>query len=515
MTGGSTGKPLDIRFLDAALNGWGFAGLCDKQGDAILVKTDVQFGDGTIPTYVDTTATLLNTPAAYSTGTQPFWNAAANSITVGMKAASGDTMRFVASAMAAGAGAEQNFTIDAATSASATYSLQGEVISNFLFTGDTDVPIVGATYSGCDEVAFGGADVTSVTISDTTSADAACSFDANGVVVTSSTIDGTGALYAIELGTAVTAITLADCTITAGSTDKVHVLATTGTVTITISGTTSLAAGDVTSAGATVSIVAPQPTLDATVLANTRIVLYNRTTAAELDNTFVAGTSWSKTITSGASSNDVLDLYTFKEGYEETVATIIYSGADATFAVEQATDAAIQYYRTEESVTDYTTLTEFNFYAPDIYIQADDADGATALKRLFIFYNGSLTTEDGARYMRGGITFRSAFDVVINRSVTPIAVDNVSATLGLYFTDEATIRVTTDDGTSWIAPPSAPGSIRYAFGVSPGQIETGVSGLTGPESAQLMALSNDVNIVQVAGVTVAGVGTEADPWGPA
>ena len=41
--------------------------------------------------------------------------------------------------------------------------------------------------------------------------------------------------------------------------------------------------------------------------------------------------------------------------------------------------------------------------------------------------------------------------------------------------------VTTDDGTSWIAPPSEPGSIRYAFGVAPGQVETGVSGLTGPE----------------------------------
>lgn len=35
-------------------------------------------------------------------------------------------------------------------------------------------------------------------------------------------------------------------------------LKTTGTVTITISGTTSLVAGDVTSDGATVNIVAPQ-----------------------------------------------------------------------------------------------------------------------------------------------------------------------------------------------------------------------------------------------------------------
>lgn len=487
LVGGCASKPLDVRFLDPALNGWGFTGLCGRQGDAVLVKTPVQFGDGTFPTYFDSTATLLNTPAAYNLGSQPFWNAAANSITVGVKGASGDTLNFVASALVAGPGAEQNFTVDAATSASANVSLQGGVFGNWLWTGDTDFDPTGATYSGCDEVAWKGALVTNCTVTDTTSTDAAASVDANTSII-GTTIDGTGALYALELGTSVTAVTLTDCTLTAGSTDKVHVLATTGTVTITISGTTSLVAGDVTSAGATVVIAAPSPTLDATVLANTRVVLYNRTADAEISNTLVAGTSWTHTVTSGASSGDVLDLYTFKEGYQESVATIIYTGADATFAVQQAVDDAIDYYRTAESITDYTTLTEFNFYAPDIYIQSDDADGATSLKRMFIFYNGALTTEDGARYMRGGVTFRSAFDVVINRSVVPMAVDNVSATLGLYFTDESTIRVTTDDGTSWIAPPSAPGSIRYAFGVSPGQIETGVSGLTGPESAQLMAL---------------------------
>lgn len=488
MTGGSPAYPLNVTYLAKALNGWGYGSLCERLGDSVMVKTPIQFGDGSTPTYVDTTATLLATPAEYGEGTQPYWNVPANAITIGLKAASGDAMNFIASAMAAGAGAEQNFTIDPATIATGNYSFQGEVVSNFLFSGDTDVPIVGATFSGCDEVAFGGADITNVTITNTTSTDAACSFDANGGSMTGCTIDGTGALYAIELGASVTAIALADCTITAGSTDKVHVLATTGTVTITISGTTSLVAGDVTSAGATVVIAAPSPTLDATVLANTRVVLYNRTTDAEISNTLVAGTSWTHTVTSGASSGNVLDLYTFKEGYQESVATIIYTGADATFAVEQAVDDAIDYYRTTESITDYTTLTEFNFYAPSIYIQSNDTDGATSLKRMFIFYNGALTTEDGARYMRGGITFRSAFDVVINRSVVPVAVDNVSATLGLYFTDESTIRVTTDDGTSWIAPPSAPGSIRYAFGVAPGQIETGVSGLTGTESAQLLAL---------------------------
>lgn len=275
LVGGSAGRPLNIKFLDYALNGWGYTGLCGKQGDATLVKTSVRFGDGTTATYLDTTATLLNTPQAYSNFAQPFWNVPANEITIGMKAASGDTMRFVASAMAAGLGAEQNFTIDPATSSGATVSFQGEVISNFLFTGDTDAPISGATFSGNDEVAFGGATVTNTTVTDTTSADAACSWSANPAGdIDSCTFDGTGALYAIELGSSVTAISFPSCTITAGSTDKVHVKATTGTVTITISGTTALVAGDVTSDGATVVIAAPELYQSVTVsgaIANSQI----------------------------------------------------------------------------------------------------------------------------------------------------------------------------------------------------------------------------------------------------
>lgn len=460
----------------------------------LVVKMGAQFGDGTTPTYVDFSQGSVETPTAET----QYWRGTTDSIELAFVGGADDTFDWRAGVFRANTPQKWTLVSDAGASwlhAAASW------IGPWDWDNQADVDFTNATWSGGRTVKLGAANHSLLTISGTAatgSGSAAASADGNGSL-SSSTLDGTGAEYALELGTLVTAYSLANVSITAGSVGKVHVLATTGTVTITISGTTTLASGDVASAGAMVDISAPSPTLDAVVLANTRAVLWNRTTAAELDNTWITGTSWSKTITSGASSGDVLDLYAFREGYLESVATIIYSGVDATFALEQAVDPAIDYYRTTESITDYTTLSEFNFYAPDIYIQSDDADGATSLKRLFIYYNGALTTEDGARYMRGGITFRSAFDVVINRSVVPVAVDNVSATLGLYFTDEATIRVTTDDGSSWIAPPSAPGSIRYAFGVSPGQIETGVSGLTGPESAQLMALPSALTTANACG----------------
>lgn len=495
LIGGSEAYPVQISLLCDTLKANGVPFVATKQGAGqSLLKSAVQIGDGSIPTYFKCEAQSLEYPLPWLLTDigQMEWNANASSVGVTVYASASDTIDFSAGVLATSV--KQPFTLHASTSGSATYRWTGFSLVGYDPTWATAVDCSGMTFANCDTVKFKGASVTGVTIKnlhdDVGTTDAAASWDTSGATVTSTTIDVTGssAGYHIELGTSVTAITLADVTFTGTpGTDKVHVLKTSGTVTITISGTTTLSLSDVTSAGATVVIAAPQPTLDATVLADTRVVLYNRTTDAELDNTFVTGTSWSFVVTSGASTADVLDLYTFKEGYEESVATIIYSGDDATFAVEQAVDDAIDYYRTTESITDYTALTEFDFYSPDIYIQSDDADGVTSLKRLFIFYNGALTTEDGARYMRGGVTFRSPFDVVINRSVVAMAVDNVSTTLGLYFSDEGTIRVTTDDGSSWIAPPSAPGSIRYAFGVAPGQVQVGGSPMTTEDRDTILA----------------------------
>lgn len=509
MVGGCASKPLDVRFLDPALNGWGFTGLCGRQGDAVLVKTPVQFGDGTFPTYFDSTATLLNTPAAYNLGSQPFWNAAENSITVGVKGASGDTLNFVASALVAGPGAEQNFTVDAATSASANVSLQGGVFGNWLWTGDTDFDPTGATYSGCDEVAWVGALVTNCTVTNTTSTDAAASVDANTSII-GTTIDGTGALYALELGASVSAVTLTNCTLTAGSTDKVHVLDSNGahTVTITISGTTSLVAGDVTTAGATVVIAAPNPTLSATVLSGSRVVLYNDTTAAELDNTAPAGTSWSKVITSGASSGDTLTLHVFKEGYEEFSTSFIYAGIDNALLVSQSVHAAIASLRTELSITDYTTITEFALdITGTVEIDADDADGNTMKARLAIWYNGVLTTENGARYLRGAISILSTAAIRINVSVLDLLVANVSVTYGLNFTDTDR-RLYRSDGTAIYAAASAPGSIQNDYSGVPDTVTTSDQSLNLATAEQaidnkLSSISSGVWAYVVTGSTTA------------
>jgi hypothetical protein len=527
ITGGGSTRPVKMRDLQTCLESWGVIGLVDKQGtNQIIGKNSVQIGDGSTQTYFKAAAASFEFPTAYSATDQYTWNADANSVDIVVKASASDTISLAAGVLATAT--RQGFTFHADSSGSASYPATGATLVGFDLILDTDIPLSGATFSGGIEIVGAAADLTNCVIEATTSTDAAHSITSNGAVLSGCTTDvtNTSAAYHLELGTSVTAVTLTDHTFTGtASSDKVHVLATTGTVTITISGTTSLVAGDVTSAGAAVSIVAPTPTLDATVLSGTRVVLYNNTTSAELDNTAPGGTSWSKTITSGASSNDNLTLYAFKEGYAEFSTSFLYSGADTTILVTQVVDDVVAAFRTEDSITDYTTLTEYNIYAPTIYIQADDADGVSKISRLATFYNGILTTEDGARYFRGGMSMISTGAVRINKGTIELLLENVSATKSLRFSDEATRRIYTDDGTSIIAPSSVAGSIEYAYGGVPDTVSVGsavlqadideiVSSTTSSvlSAAQTTPIHSDVR--KVVGITVDGTGTDGDPWGP-
>lgn len=249
-------------------------------------------------------------------------------------------------------------------------------------------------------------------------------------------------------------------------------------------------------AGTTHQLSLPAGAATATVLDGSRVVLYNTTQDVEIDNVLMSGsTAYSYTITTEADVNDVLTLFAFKEGYEEASAQMIWSGATQSFVVAQSVHPYIDDLRTELSITDYTTITEF---APDttghIYIESDDVDGSSQKARAAIWYNGILTTEGGARYFRGGMTILSTAAFRINADVVNMLFENVNPTTPLVFTD-LTRRLYRSDGTSIIAPTSY--SIHNDYSGVPDVVETGVSGLTGPESAQLMGLPSADSVADV------------------
>lgn len=298
ITGGGADRPSDFVILNDALNFWGGYDLVRKQGATqILGKGNVQIGDGTLFTYFDSSAGAFAYPLEYL-GTdieKKKWNVPASQVTLSVYAKSGDTINLAAGATTTDT--LQALTINASSDTGATYSFAGNSFVGWTPTWKTGIACANATFKKCATVAFKGAAPNTVSISNSDSTvdstnGATCSFDTNSSMTSCTTNvtkeDGTVAGYHIELGTGVTAFTLANHTFTgSATTNKVHVLKTTGTVTITISGTTSLSSGEVTSAGATVVIAAPTINQSVTIsgaTAGSRIQIYDTTSSTELYN---------------------------------------------------------------------------------------------------------------------------------------------------------------------------------------------------------------------------------------
>lgn len=290
--GGSASAPCSPTTISNQLTGWGQGSLrSPKQGAGqVLLGCGIQLGDGSTPTYFQILGGSLEFPVpTTSASTLKKWTITDNAFAIQVYASASDTMDFRGGLL--GTTAPMDFTIHASSSTSATYYWNGLVVSGpWDVTWKTGIAAQSITFTGCDEINFKGANVTSCYIQKTVSTDAAIAFDASGATVTSTTIDvtGTSAAYHLELGASVTSITLTDVTFTGTpGTDKVHVLKTSGTVTININGTTTLSAGDVTSAGATVDIVATPVYQTVTVsgaTAGSRIQIYDTTNDEELYN---------------------------------------------------------------------------------------------------------------------------------------------------------------------------------------------------------------------------------------
>lgn len=321
ITGGGASRPstfADYANWMVSWGGWNWAEL--NGAGQVLLKSSVQIGDGgTNTTYFDSSASSAEFPPAFATTVdgQMKWNVTAGAVSLKVNAGASDTINLAAGVVATST--NQALTIDSGTSTSADYSFAGTSIVGFNPTWKTDVNCSSATFSECGEIDAKGSDWTDCTIADTISTDAAIAFSEDGGSMTRCTIDvtGTSAQYHLELGTAVTAISLIDVTFTGTpGTDKVHVRKTTGTVTITIDGTTSLVSGDVTSEGATVSIVAPslERGLEFTgLLAGSQVKVFETGTDTELfsDNSSSTTETWDD----ATSGSITVDYVIQKAGY--------------------------------------------------------------------------------------------------------------------------------------------------------------------------------------------------------
>ena len=331
--GGASAKPIDARDVASAVYNAQLAGLFSIQGaKQNLIGIPVQIGDGTNPTYFNGAAGATEYVGSSTLGMRP----ANGALPYRIKAKSTDSISL--GAQAVGSSNAHKFVIDSASSTSATYDFGGTIfgMTPTLIDGIT---LTGTAFTSCGEIDAQTATLVNCTIKRTTSTDAAVAYDANGSM-SGCTIDltGTSAAYHIELGTAVTAFTLTNVTFTGTpGTDKVHVKKTTGTVTITLAGTTSLVAGDVTSDGATVSIVSGADVTLTGLVAGSEIRAYVGTpdSSTLIDSTEISSTSFTF---NQSYSGQAGFIVVRKVDYKFLKISLTYSGSAQSIPVQQQAD---------------------------------------------------------------------------------------------------------------------------------------------------------------------------------
>lgn len=491
----------------------------------LIVKMGMTFGDGTTPTYVDLSQGSVEVPPS----TDQYWRGTTDSIELKFVGGADDVFDWRAGVFRANT--SQKWTLASDAGASWLHSA-ASWIGPWDWDNQANVEFANATWSGCRKVKLGAAAHSLLTIADTAASDAAASFSGNGSL-SDSTIDGTGADYALELGTSVTAITLADCTLTAGTTDKVHVLKTSGTVTITISGTTSLASGDVTSAGATVVISAPaiyQEVQITNLVTGSRVQIYDLTNDTELANEIASGTTVTWTDgTAYVADRDIMVRISYvsgttaKEFIEAEIGTVgddTPNASTLTYRANQVSDSVYNDNAVDGSAVTGVTFTDSSVDVMNIDVAANSISWPS-LYAAWVYYAFSETG------IATDIDYIEAVDTA-NYLLSNLVVKNTSSPsepleiTGGYGRDSTTLAaidlVDTSGGTIVMAPDHV---VSYAVGsgvTSQDKVDIAAEVLSQASSAPIHANVQKVNDITIDGSgippTYDSEGNLTDPGDP-
>lgn len=216
------------------------------------------------------------------------------------------------------------------------------------------------------------------------------------------------------------------------------------------------------------------------IVPGSRIQVVNVTAGTEVENTIVAGTSWSLSYPDGS---------TFSAGDIVQVRLAYQSGATAKVPAQYRTVASefgwsILADQIDDKVynanaIDGDAVTEFIEDYPNVEIDIDDPDGVTTVQRGYAWYIAGQMTENGIRFFHGGMTAEDDVNYRINVDLVDMRIQNVNA---------APVRVVggrlyRSDGSTVIR--AGGGGVQMEYGRAYA-VETGVSGLTAAESDRLM-----------------------------
>jgi hypothetical protein len=210
------------------------------------------------------------------------------------------------------------------------------------------------------------------------------------------------------------------------------------------------------------------------ILTGSRIRVYNTTTATEIANEIVVGTSWTLLYVEGAgfTSGDVLNIrLTRCDGATASLgfqATAIAGATGWSLFAAQINDSV---YAT--NAIDGSAVDEFTLDYPNVQVDIDDPDGTSTITRLYAWFANELTTEQGIRTLVGGLLAEDVANYRINASVLNLKLDNVAAA-GVQFVGD--LRLYRDDGASPVVATTTGGGSIVLFAGKVYTVEGGGGG---------------------------------------
>lgn len=229
--------------------------------------------------------------------------------------------------------------------------------------------------------------------------------------------------------------------------------------------------------------------------AGSRIQVYNVTTATEIANEIVAGTSWQLSQTEGSSTywsaGDTIRIRaTYQNGLVGTAkantTVVVGSSENWNSTINQTICVVYDAYGIDGS-----TVTEFSWDGSNVQFDVNDPDNIWYVSRLFAWDKYLTFTETG---IRDAFDYIGAVDAGNIRIDNSAALDNLKAQTA---TQGDNIRLFRPNGTLPVATPTTGGG-GFSF-YSTGNIyiaETGTSGLTASEAADLAQTKAKVEAIE-------------------
>ena len=229
------------------------------------------------------------------------------------------------------------------------------------------------------------------------------------------------------------------------------------------------------------------------ITAGSRLQIYNVTTAAEVVNTTVAGTSYTATYAEGTGYNSgdtvrirltQMSTTTAKLSLE---ATALATDAGWSALVSQEDDTVYNTFAVDGStVTTFTA--DYTNDQVDVTVASD-----FNLSDMYAWWVYNLTTEQGIREFFGGLTAEDQANFRINTTVLSLFLDNTTSTEIIQLDNRRLYR--TDLTYPVVRPSTGGGGIDIQWRDQILIAETPTSGLTASESAALTAINTNVSSV--------------------